>query len=236
MSSSPPSQSLHERSRSCCKSPFGYWPVTLPPRCKSKLVRNPSLSQVPSYGLEPLCLGDLPESVSSSRPAIRGPNLRKRRKESISKAVEAGENWERDEAKVLEVVLMQTTAQKHCNGTTSSEGYMIHRYSLPRRLIPIKKTRYLPESDREDSTLEPDFSEREEGGQQFPPRLQGRMGGWMLTRVKAAQIQGNKPVLRRKVYRKSRENKEKASEELYLKYLRLKQVTNKTPSKAVGSN
>lgn len=229
MSSSPPFKSLHERSLSCCKSPFGYWPVTLPPRCKSKMTRNPSLSQVTNYGLEPLSLGDLPESVSF-RQAIRCPNVRRRRKESISKGIEAGESGERDEAKLLEVVLLENPSQKHCNSSASTAGYMIHRYSLPHRLTPIKKPRQCPESDREDSTSDPYFTEKEEGFQQSPLRLQGRMGGWMLTRVKAAQIQGNKPVLRRKVYRRSQGSRGGDSEELYLKYLRLKQITNKTPS------
>lgn len=234
MSISPHAKLIHERSRSCCRSAFGYLPVTHPPRSKPKIPRNPSLSPVTNYGLEQLSLGDVPESVSSSRQVIRCGEGKSRRKESISKGSEAGEHGSREEGKILEVVLLDSASNKLANGalpaSSSPEGFIVHRYSLPRRLIPIKKSIHY--SDREESSsLEPYYAEEEEGYQNSLPKLQGRMGGWMLTRVKVGQIQSNKPVLRRKVYRKKRKNsQEEVTEQLYLKYLRLKQITNQTPS------
>ena len=235
MSISPHPKLIHERSRSCCRSAFGYLPVTHPPRSKPKITRNPSLSPVTNYGLEQLSLGDVPESVSSSRQVIRCGDGRNKRKESVSKGSDAGEHGSREEGRILEVVLLDSASNKLPNGalpaSSSPEGFMVHRYSLPRRLIPIKKSIHYSDREESCSILEPSYAEEEEEYQNSLPKLQGRMGGWMLTRVKVGQIQGNKPVLRRKVYRKKRKNsQEEVTEQLYLKYLRLKQMTNHTPS------
>lgn len=114
--------------------------------------------------------------------------------------------------------MLMEDVSKYSQRGVSPEGFMVHRYAMPHRLIPIKK-------DRKPLNLEPEQSfefddiDTENG---LKGVNKGRMGGWMLTHVKSRKPPVFRSISRQRVSTKRTNAGINRNEELYLKYLRLK--------------
>jgi hypothetical protein len=122
---------------------------------------------------------------------------------------------------------------------TSEEQYLVHKYSLPRGLVALRKP-------SEDSLLDTALHPQQSGyalrfelekQKRFPtPRLRRGMSGWMLSSVRLEE----QPALQGYVRKRVQERPTATSEitgEIYLKYLRLKALQrekDKSPARSEG--
>ena len=160
---------------------------------------------------------------------------------SVSRKVlpgpESNENFLKEE-----LTFMETHARSRLKprprppSPKSEEHYLVHKYSLPRGLVAV----HTPSADLPlSAALSPQQSGYAlrfelEKQKRFPtPRLRRGMSGWMLSSVRLEE----QPILQGHVRKRGLERPTGTSEitgEVYLKYLRLKAMQNKSPARSEG--